>query len=41
VLLPLHLISPVMGLLALAMLVAILARWRQLLSQNGSVRLDP
>jgi uncharacterized membrane protein (DUF2068 family) len=40
-LLPLHLISPLMGLLALAMLVAILAKWRQLLSQHGSVRSDP
>jgi hypothetical protein len=40
-LLPLHLISPLMGLLALAMLVAILAKWRQLLSQQGSVRSEP
>jgi uncharacterized membrane protein (DUF2068 family) len=36
-LLPLHLISPLMGLLALAMLVAILAKWRQLLSRHPRV----
>ena len=40
-LLPLPLISPLMGVLALVMLVAILAKWRQLLSQRGSVRSEP
>jgi hypothetical protein len=40
-LLPLHLISPLMGLLALVMLVAILVKWRQLLNQHGSVGSEP
>jgi hypothetical protein len=40
-LLPLHLTSPLMGLLALVVLVAILAKWRQLLRQQGSVRSEP